>query len=156
MKRFEFSLERVRRWRAEQASLEELKLAQLRAECARLAQEQHNLELEAARAASAVLSQPEIEADQLTSLENYRRYVKRKISELRSREIQTEARIVEQRQRVLEARRRFELLDRLESDAWQEWVAAANKEQEQIAGELFLAQAARKVARGGRAKTGAR
>ena len=36
MKRFDFRLERVRRWRAEQASVEELKLQQLRAEKERL------------------------------------------------------------------------------------------------------------------------
>ncbi len=50
----------------------------------------------------------------------------------------------EQRQQVMEARRQFELLDRLQQKAWHEWRAAGNKEQEDLAAELFLAKSVRR------------
>jgi hypothetical protein len=150
MKRFQFPLERVRRWRAEQASLEELKLEQLRAESARLATAKRELETESSRSANQVLSQQSIDPIELTSLESYRFYLRRRISELSSLEKQAETKVVEQREIVIQARRQFELLDRLHGQAWREWVAASNKEQEELASEMFLAQAARKGARAGK------
>ncbi len=143
MKRFQFPLERVRRWRSEQASVEELKLQQLRAEAARLALAKSEIQTEAAESARQVLAQPSIDALELTSLESYRQHLGRRIYELENLERQCEAKVVEQRRRVLEARRQFELLDRLHNKAWREWVAEGNKEQEQMAAELFLAKSVR-------------
>jgi len=144
MKRFHFPLDRVRRWRSEQANLEELKLLQLRAEAARLAGARREIQNEAAQSARQVLSQPSIDPLELTSLESYQQHLRRRIDELENLERQCEAKVAEQRQRVLEARRQFELLDRLHNKAWQEWLAEGNKEQEQLAAELFLAKSVRK------------
>ena len=149
MKRFEFPLDRVRRWRAEQASLEELKLQQFRAEAERLAGQKRALEAEASQSAREVLAQASIEPIQLTTLESYGLHLRRRILELTNLQRQAEARVLEQRLRVLEARRQFELLDRLHQKAWLEWRAASNKEQEDLAAELYLAQAARKATRSG-------
>lgn len=143
MKRFEFPLERVRRWRSEQASLEELKLQQLRAEAARLAVSKSEIETEAAQSARQVLAQPSIDALELTSLEAYRQHLQRRVRELENLELQCQAKVGEQRRRVMEARRQFELLDRLHDKARREWVAEGNKEQEQLAAELFLAKSVR-------------
>jgi hypothetical protein len=41
---------------------------------------------------------------------------------------------------VIEARRKFELLQRLQQSALLQWKAAFNKEQEEMASELFLAK----------------
>jgi len=150
MKRFCFPLERVRRWRAEQAGLEELKLQQLRAEAGRLSSEKLALEAERARSAREVLARPSIEAIELSSLDTYGLCLRRKITELTNFGRAAEAKAVEQRQRVVEARRQFELLDRLHAKALIEWRAASNKEQEDLAAELFLARSARKGSRGGR------
>ncbi len=144
MKRFHFSLDRVRRWRSEQANLEELKLQQLRAEQARLAGAKASIQNEVAQSAQQVLSQPSIDPLELTSLESYRQHLRRRISELENLERQCEVKVTEQRQRVLEARRQFELLDRLHNKSWQAWLAESNKEQEQLAAELFLAKSVRK------------
>ena len=139
MKRFEFPLDRVRRWRREQASIEELKLQQLRAELAGIAAGQR--EIERARAASEheVLDQPFLDAAALQSLEAFRRYSREQLRGLINRQQQCQARIAEQRAVVLEARRKFELLDRLHQQSFEEWKAAVNKEQEDLAAELFLA-----------------
>jgi type II secretory pathway component PulM len=144
MKRFQFPLDRVRRWRSEQASLEELKLQQLRAESARLTSARREVEAEGKRSAQEVLSQPTLDPLQLTSLESYGLHLRRRVYELLNRERQAEAKVGEQRQRVIEARRKFELLDNLHQKAWQEWIAASNKEQEDLASEMFLAQTVRK------------
>lgn len=143
MKRFHFALDRIRRWRFEQANVEELKLQQLRAELRRLGDAKRATETDAAETAKEVLSQPRIDPVELTSLEAYRMHLRRRVYELGNLERQCESKIVEQRQRVIEARRRLELLDRLHHKAWDEWAAAVNKEQEALAAEMFLARTAR-------------
>jgi hypothetical protein len=60
-----------------------------------------------------------------------------------NQERRCEARIIEQRNQVMEARRQFELLDRLRQKLYEEWRAAGNKEQEELAAELFLAKSVR-------------
>jgi len=143
VRRFHFPLDRVRRWRSEQASIEELKLQQLRAEAARLLAAKLALEREAASSAQQVLAQPFFDPMELTTLDAYRTHLRRRAAELDAHRHQMEARIAEQREHVIEARRQFELLDRLHGKAWREWLAASNKEQEELASELFLAQSGR-------------
>ena len=143
MKRFQFPLDRVRRWRSEQASFEELKLQQLRAELDRLAAARAASEAEAAETAQQVLSQPRIDPVELTTLETYRMHLRRRIYELDNLIDQCASKIARQRERVIEARRQFELLDRLYQKAWNEWSAAVNKQQEELAAEMFLAKSAR-------------
>jgi hypothetical protein len=144
MKRFHFPLDRVRRWRSEQAALEELKLEQLRAESGRITAARVEVEAEGVRSSQQVRSQPAIDPIELTSLESYGLHLRRRVYELTNLERQAEARVLEQRQRVIEARRQYELLDRLRQKAWREWLAAADKEQEDLASELFLARTVRK------------
>lgn len=143
MKRFEFPLERVRRWRSEQASLEEVKLRQLIAVKAQMEATRRQAEAEGRRSAEQVLAKTSLEASELHSLDAYRLHIRRRISDLDDRARQCEAQITRQRQRVIEARRRFELLDRLRTAALEEWRAAGNKEQENLAAELFLAKSRR-------------
>jgi len=143
VKRFTFPLERVRRWRSEQADLEELKLQQLRAEMGRLESARLSLTAEITGAERRVLDQFSMDAIELTSLGSYRLHMQHRIRELDTRKDQCAAKIVEQRQRVMEARRQAELLDRLRGKALDEWESALNKEQEALASELFLAKSTR-------------
>jgi flagellar export protein FliJ len=143
VKRFDFPLERVRRWRREQASVEELKLQQFRSELDRVEASKREIEADAARSAQQVFAQASIEPLELTSLESYRLHLRQRTRELENLERQFEARVVEQRNRVIEARRQFELLDHLHDKAFGEWRAAADKEYEDMASELFLAKSTR-------------
>lgn len=143
MRRFHFPLERVRRWRAEQLTLEDLKLQQVRAERQTMASARKHIQNELLRSQQEVLSEPCIDALQLESLDTFRRYIQRKVRDIENRERQAEAKVVDQRQRVLEARRQFELLNRLHQKALAEWHAAAGKEQETLAAEMFLAKSIR-------------
>ena len=143
MKRFQFPLERVRRWRLEQAGVEELKLQQLRAELAAMQAARQQIETEAAETVRLILAQPMVEPLELETMDSFRIYIKNKVQRFLDRERQWGVKVAEQCQRVIEARRQFELLDKIRQRAFGEWRAAVEKEQETLAAELFLAKARR-------------
>jgi hypothetical protein len=143
MKRFEFPLETVRRWRLERAGIEELKLRQILADKHKLTAMKVQIQSEMAQTAQQVLGQSSMQPLELESLDSFRLYVRGRVRGLENQERQCDARIVEQRNQVLEARRQFELLERLRQKAMTEWRAAGNKEQEELAAELFLAKSIR-------------
>jgi len=140
MKRFHFPLERVRRWRSEQASLEELKLQQLRAQLASLGSEKYQVQEDLAQNERQLFAERSLTSIDLESLDSYRFYVRGRVRDLEQRERACEEKITNQRRQVIEARRSFELLDRLRTGALQHWTAAAAKEQEDLAAELFLSR----------------
>ena len=143
MKRFDFPLETVRRWRLERVGIEELNLRQILFEKQKLAGAKLQIESETAQTARQVLAQPSVGSLELESLDSYRLYTRSLIRHLEDQVRQCEAKIVAQREKVLETRRQFELLERLRQKALMEWRAAGNKEQEEIAAELFLAKSIR-------------
>src|SRR5271167_2391231 len=133
MKRFHFPLETVRRWRLERAGIEELKLRHILAEKQKLAASKEKIQDEMSQTARQVLEQPSIPALELESLDSFRLHVRGRIRKMEQQERECEVRIIEQRNNVLEARRQFELIDRLRQKALTEWQAAGNKEQEDMA-----------------------
>jgi hypothetical protein len=143
MKRFEFPLEPVRCWRLERIGIEELKLRQILAEKHKLAAMKAQIQSEMTQTAKQVLAQSSMQPLELQSLDSFRFYVRGRVRNLENLERQCEAKIVEQRNHVLEARRQFELLERLRQKAMTEWRAAGDKEQEEMAAELFLAKSIR-------------
>jgi len=80
----------------------------------------------------------------LQSLDAYRLHARTKIRDIEIRERQTEAQVEQQRQRVIQARREAELLERLKRQALDEWRAASDREQETLAAESYLAKRSRK------------
>jgi hypothetical protein len=143
MKRFRFPLETVRRWRLERAGIEELKLRQILAEKRTLVASKEKIQDEMAQTARQVLEQPSIPALELERLDSFRLHVRGRIRKMEQQGRECEVRIIEQRNNVLEARRQFELIDRLRQKALTEWRALGNKEQEDMAAELFLAKSIR-------------
>jgi hypothetical protein len=143
MKRFQFPLDRVRRWRAGQATLEELKLEQLVEQVTRLNDQKRGMENARIQSEREVLGQPSIEAIQLQSLDAFRLHTRVKIREIENREREAGAAVEQQRQRVIKARRDAELLERLKRTALAEWQAASDREQETLATELYLAKRVR-------------
>jgi hypothetical protein len=143
MKRFHFSLERVRRWRDGQARLEELKLEQLAEQAKGLGDEKRAMQSAAAQSQSEVLGQPSIEAIQLQSLDAYRRHTRNRIRDIEIREREAGAAVEVQLQRVIQARKDAELLERLKQKALDAWQVANDREEETAATELYLAKRAR-------------
>jgi hypothetical protein len=143
MKRFQFQLERVRRWRLEQLGLEELKLQQVRAELQALADAKQQVRDQLSQSRQDVLAQPTLRGLDLENLDSYGIHVHERVREFENRERQCDSKVAEQRARVLEARRQFELLDGLRKKALVRWNAEAEKEQEALAAELFLSRSTR-------------
>jgi hypothetical protein len=143
MKRFTFPLERVERWRLEQLNLEELKLRQILAERQTLARAKEQIRHELERVGHEVLFRATLEPEDLENLDSFRQHIHARIRGIENRERETEAQIIAQRERVIEARRQFELLNRLRQKALAEWRVAADKEQETLAAEMFLAKTIR-------------
>jgi hypothetical protein len=96
-----------------------------------------------AQTARDVLGQRSMRPFELESLDSFRVHGRGQIRNLENQEQQCEARVIAQRTQVLEARRQFELLERLRQKAMNAWRAAGNKEQEELAAELFLAKSIR-------------
>jgi flagellar export protein FliJ len=140
MKRFHFPLDRVRRWRAEQAALEELKLERWLAQLAALGEQRVRAENERSASERQVLGQATVEAGELQALNAYRRHVRASLEKIESRRGEVLVQVEKQRQILLEARRRAELLERLKTRMFHAWQAAADREEETLAGELHLAK----------------
>ncbi len=137
MKRFSFSLDRVRAWRQEQVQVEELRLAGLHAalravmtERAQVVAERRDAEVAADRGCPAEMIQ----------LANYRRHLAQREQTIAVREKEQRSLAEAQRKRLLEARRQCELLHELRQKRFAAWRAAGDKEQEDLAAELFLAR----------------
>jgi flagellar export protein FliJ len=139
MKRFLFPLERVRRWRAEQASVEELKLERLYGQLGALENEKRKIASERSASERMVLEQTSMYASELQALDTYRLHARSQIGQIEQGQREVTAEIAQQRQRLIEARRQAELLERLKNKKFEEWQALASREEETIAGELYLA-----------------
>ncbi len=143
MKRFDFRLERVRKWRQDQADLEDQRLEQLYAELRAIDVKRKEIESEADRRRRGVLTQATVMAEELAFIESFRTWADGQVRRLGERQREAEAKVQKQRQRVLEAHRRYQLLDGLKDKALVDWTSQRDKEQEELAAELYLAKRSR-------------
>jgi flagellar biosynthesis chaperone FliJ len=139
MKRFHFSLERVREWRRLQLETEEEKLEQMVRERQSLTKEGESLEQCRTEAESGVWAGGATDAGQLRALDDFRLYIGSEQRKLNQRMTACDLRIVEQRAHVIEERRRATLLDRLRDRRHAEWQKEFDKELEALAAESYLA-----------------
>src|SRR5581483_12514147 len=137
-------LETAREWRLRQLEVEEGRLRELfaerdltRARSRALAEELEKEEMLAVTGA--------VVAEQLVALDAFRAHVREVQSRLALELRNCDQRIAAQKKQILEARRHYELLERLREKALLEWRAAHSREQEQIAAELYLARLAREI-----------
>jgi flagellar export protein FliJ len=147
MKRFDFPLERVRRWRRTEMDIERAALEKLFTERRRLEQAVRDLDSQV-RASQKALWQSTgpgatIDPRRLVELDDFRAHVRREQHRIRRLEQQLHVQIVQQQAKLMEARRRHQLLERLRERALSEWEVAFQKELEDTASELFLAKHAR-------------
>ena len=139
MKRFHFSLERVREWRRIQLETEQEKLEQLLRDRQSLARESQNLQESRAEAEIAVWSGGATDAVQLRALDDFRLYIASEQRKLLQRMTACEQKIAAQRERVIEERRRATLLDRLRERRHADWQKDFDRELEALAAESYLA-----------------
>lgn len=139
MKSFAFRLERVLEWRQAQLDIEQSALSRLAAEFARWEAVLANLGTARAKAEGSVLSGP-VNGMDLRALASYQEHIERqrKIAVDRRRDCQT--RLEQQRARLLDARRKHRLLEKLRQVRRAEWETAVDREFEALAAETYLAQ----------------
>jgi broad specificity phosphatase PhoE len=87
-----------------------------------------------------VLYSSSVEACDLAALESYRLHVARQKERLRKERADCQERIAAERAQVLKAERDVRLLEKLREKRLGEWQAAADREMEALASELFLAK----------------
>ena len=140
MKRFVFRLESVLRWRRSLFEQEQNRLRGLVAERDAILLRLKEIEELRQRAGQALLEAPALTGGELAALEAYRRRLGLERVRRQQELADCEARIEAHRQRVLEARRRVRLLERLRERRFAEWEAELNRELEALAAESYLAR----------------
>lgn len=149
MKTFRFPLRRVLDWRAIQLRTEEEKLAAL----------QHKLAAIVARAAALSDAELKTETDLAKSLTltgmDLQRFaafqlrVRSEHASLKASRVQCEAQIVEQRKRLLKARKEVRVLEKLREKRFETWTYLNDREVETIAAEAYISRWARSEFEGG-------
>ena len=140
MKAFQFPLAKALDWRRIQLELEEARYKQQIASLAGLDRQRAEVEASGVRAEIQVREWSPIAAGDLSALGNFRLYIKSQESEIARRRFEAAQKLAEQQKLMLEARRRWRLLDRLKDRRLAEWTTGRDREVEQIAAESYLAR----------------
>ncbi|MGA3028591.1 MAG: hypothetical protein ABSF98_27920 [Bryobacteraceae bacterium] len=138
MKQFRFPLDSVLRWREMILEQEEEKLQRLFLEEQRIALAIGQTHAEGAAAEQAIREQRVMVSTDLRSLAAFRLRMEETRRSLTERKAQQTALIEQQRQAVLEAERRFQLLVKLKDRRASEWQYEAGREMETFTQEAFL------------------
>jgi flagellar export protein FliJ len=140
VKRFEFRLARVRDFRRQQLEAEEAKLEMLRAERQKLEEESLRLENEATGTRKSLMVTGSVEAQDLVAADRYLRYLATEMKRQAAKMADWQERTAKQQQAMVEARRRVRLLEKLEEKQLRLWKEEADREQENLSAELYLAR----------------
>ncbi|MGH9721621.1 MAG: hypothetical protein ACRD8O_15545 [Bryobacteraceae bacterium] len=140
MRKFQFELSRILDWRRRQLEVEETKLAPLLAEQRAIETERAATEREETEANVAIATVHSTTGEELAAFDAYRLYLKDVRKRIESRLANCANSIEKQRQAIVTARRQVRLLERLKERRRNEWQAAADREQENLAAELYLAR----------------
>jgi flagellar export protein FliJ len=140
MNAFRFPLERVLGWRRTELEVEEHKFQQLLAAVAAVDREMADLAATRVQAETTVREWSPLSGSDLAALGSFRLYALKKNTELAARRVVCAKRVADGRNAMLEARRRFRLLERLRERRYEEWRLAGDKELEDLASESYLAR----------------
>lgn len=146
MQRFQFSLEQALNWRTTRLEVENAKLARLRQEHDCVVRQRAALfESERREVNDFQRLAKHPNGAELALLAGYRQGVAARLKKLETTIGGCEAAIEEQKAAVLEADREKRLLESLKQRQFEEWSYEMNREIENTAGELFLANRTRQT-----------
>jgi len=137
VKSFRFPLQRVLDWRGLQLRAEEEKLAGLQQKLASLIHREKALAVAQSRSESAVLGLPSIEGSDLRALAGFQVRIKSERAALKASRAQCDAQIVEQRKRLLKARKDYRVLEQLKEKRYKTWSYMGDREVEDTAAESY-------------------
>ena len=140
MSAFRFRLERVLAVRRTELELEEAAFERHSAEIARLDHARAAVQAEGLRAEAQIRRWSPVTGNDLAALSEFRLASRARENELALRRAEGERRRAEQKLKMLEARRRCRLLERLKDRRLTEWRSEEDRKLEEFAGERFLTQ----------------
>jgi hypothetical protein len=140
MKRFQFSLEHAMQLRRLRADMERARLEALYAELRQIDVQKRNLEAEESAAHNQVKTQNSVWSQQLIALDRFTHHMGTRKEHLEARRVDFFRQVAEQQVRLVDAERKFELLEKLKTEKKAGWTAAFDREQEELASEVYLAK----------------
>lgn len=140
MKKFEFSLEKLRRYRQSRLDEQQARLLALMAERVELERRRAALEEEDIASAERVRAARLITVEELSAVDGFRRFAARERVRLMSAAGELASRIDAQRARVVEARRQVESLEKLKGQRLDAWRKDLDRETESVVAELVVAR----------------
>ena len=140
MTTFKFRLESVMRWRKSKLEVEQFTLSRLAVERARWDHVLAELETSRAHADRLVLSSESVHGRDLQAMVRYKELIGKQKQMALSRCAECDRKMEQQRERLLQARREFRLLEKLRHVRRTEWEAAVDREFEMLAAESYLAR----------------
>jgi flagellar export protein FliJ len=139
MAKFEFSLERVLRWRSVELATEEARLKKLVQEQLHLQSVLADVSAERSKLISSLGSMPNLSGDDLRTLTACGLRLRRTAGELSQQLLKCGRDLAAQRRKYGEAKRRVRLLEELKDRRHQEWKYQESLLLEELASESFLA-----------------
>jgi hypothetical protein len=137
---FRFRLQKALDWRRAQLQLAEARLQGQLAALAELDRARTALEAAGARTELEVRQFRPLAGGDLTALGNFRRLLKMRQREVAGRRMACQKELAARQADLLEAHRRYRLLERLQERRWSEWQLARDREWEELASTSYLAQ----------------
>ena len=142
MKRFEFRLERVLKWRKSELETEQARLEKLLQALRQLEHELSQFRAVLQEAEKELICRAEagepIDPWRLLAVGSYRQYTRVREQLIGGRIVDLQQQICEQRDRITRAWRRHQLLERLRERAWEQWQVEAGRELEREVNELTI------------------
>jgi flagellar biosynthesis chaperone FliJ len=139
MARFQFSLEKVLRWRGVELTAEEAKLKALVQEQLHLQTLLADVSAERSKLISSLGGMPDLRGDDLRTLTACGLRLRRTAETLAQRLLQCGRELTKQRRKYSESKRRVRLLEELKDRRLQEWKYEEAALLEELASESFLA-----------------
>ena len=140
MNAFRFPLQKPLDWRRTQLELEEARYKQHAAELAALDRLRAEVEASGIRVEVEVRAWDKIGGSDLAALDRFRLRVRNERARIAGQRIAAVRKLAGQHEKMMEARRRCRLLERLKDRRLSEWRSAHDKELESLATESYLAQ----------------
>lgn len=148
MKSFRFSLQRVLDWRTLQMRREEEKLGGLQNKLAGIVHRENALLAAQVKSESGLLGLESIHGSDLRALAAFQLRMQNERVTLKAARTQCETQIVEQRKRLLKARRDHTVLEKLKEKRLRAWSYLSDRETEETAADAYISKWARTESEG--------
>jgi flagellar export protein FliJ len=140
VKAFRFPLQRVLEWRALQMRAEEERLATIQNQLAEVLHRENALIVAQLNAEMKVLGQSAIGGSEFRALSAFQLHVRNERVALLASRKQFEAQIIEQRKRLLKARKDCKILENLKDRRKTAWEYLHDRELEELAAESYISK----------------